>query len=121
VEGAASFPGEDGSDRRRLSVPREAQSPPSKETGLGLGLSLCSGVASAAMLPSPMLARAESTLPVGDYAYELRWDGFRATVSTKDGFRVRRRRGWDMAPLIPELARDDVRGVFDDELVAFPP
>ena len=26
---------------------------------------------------------------------------------------------WNMAPLIPELARDDVRGVFDGELVAF--
>jgi bifunctional non-homologous end joining protein LigD len=70
-------------------------------------------------LPTPMLARAESTLPVGDYAFEVKWDGFRAIVSTEDGFRVRSRRGWDMAPLIPELAREDVRGVFDGELVAF--
>jgi hypothetical protein len=66
-----------------------------------------------------MLARAESTLPGGDYAYEVKWDGFRAIVSTDDGFRVRSRRGWNMAPLIPELAREDVRGVFDGELVAF--
>ena len=71
------------------------------------------------MLPSPMLARAESTLPLGDYAYELKWDGFRAIVSTEDGLGVRSRRGWNMTPLIPELARDDVRGVFDGELVAF--
>jgi hypothetical protein len=30
-----------------------------------------------------------------------------------------RRRGWSMTPLMPELARDDVRGAFDSELVAF--
>ena len=42
-----------------------------------------------------MLARAESTLPVGDYAFEVKWDGFRAIVSlTEDEFRVRSRRGW---------------------------
>lgn len=73
----------------------------------------------AVSLHSPMLARAEHTLPVGDYAFEVKWDGFRAIVFTQDGFRVRSRRGWNMAPLIPELARDDVRGVFDGELVAF--
>jgi ATP-dependent DNA ligase len=50
-----------------------------------------------------MLARSQPTLPVGDYAYEVKWDGFRAIVSTEDGFRVRSRRGWNMAPLIPEL------------------
>jgi len=66
-----------------------------------------------------MLARAEHKLPAGDYAYEVKWDGFRAIVSTEDGFRVRSRRGWNMAPLIPELARDDVHGIFDGELVAF--
>ncbi len=66
-----------------------------------------------------MLARAESTLPVGDYAFEVKWDGFRAIVSTEAGFRVRSRRGWNMETLIPELARADVRGVFDGELVAF--
>ena len=26
-------------------------------------------------LPEPMLARAETTLPVGDYAFEVKWDG----------------------------------------------
>jgi ATP-dependent DNA ligase len=40
-----------------------------------------------------LLARAESTLPVGDYAYEVKWDGFRAIMSTQDVFRVRSRRG----------------------------
>jgi bifunctional non-homologous end joining protein LigD len=58
-------------------------------------------------------------MPVGDYAFEVKWDGFRAVVSTEDGFRVRSRRGWSMAALIPELARDDICGVFDGELVAF--
>ena len=55
----------------------------------------------------------EQTVPRGDYAFEVKWDGFRAVVSTEDGFRVRSRRGWNMAPLIPELAREDVsyRGV----------
>jgi bifunctional non-homologous end joining protein LigD len=71
------------------------------------------------VLPAPMLARAETTLPVGDYAFEVKWDGFRAIVSTEDGFRVRSRRGWSMTDLIPELAREDVRGVFDGELVSF--
>ena len=66
-----------------------------------------------------MLARPELEPPIGDYAFEVKWDGFRAILSTEDGFRVRSRRGWNMAPLIPELARDDVRGVFDGELVAF--
>jgi hypothetical protein len=64
-------------------------------------------------LPDPMLARAEPTLPVGDYAYEVKWDGFRAVVSTEAGFRVRSRRGWRMEALIPELARQDVCGVFE--------
>lgn len=66
-----------------------------------------------------MLARAETAIPTGDYAFEVKWDGFRAIVSTEDGLRVRSRRGWNMAPLIPEIARDDVHGVFDGELVAF--
>jgi bifunctional non-homologous end joining protein LigD len=57
-------------------------------------------------------------LPAGDYAFEVRWDGFRAIASTEDGWRIRSRRGWRMEDRIPELARDDVRGVFDGELIA---
>jgi hypothetical protein len=34
----------------------------------------------------------------------------RATASTEDGWRVRSRRGWNMAPLMPERACDYVRG-----------
>jgi ATP-dependent DNA ligase len=35
-----------------------------------------------------------------DWAYELKWDGFRAIVSTEDGLRVRSRRGWNMTPVL---------------------
>jgi bifunctional non-homologous end joining protein LigD len=66
-----------------------------------------------------MLAKPEHTLPAGEYGFEVKWDGFRAVVSTQDGFRVRSRRGWEMASLIPELARSDVAAVFDGQLVAF--
>jgi bifunctional non-homologous end joining protein LigD len=33
---------------------------------------------------------------VGDYAFEVKWDGFRAIVSTEGALRVRSRRGWNM-------------------------
>jgi ATP-dependent DNA ligase len=35
----------------------------------------------------PMLARAGG-LQRGDHAYEVKWDGFRAIISTEDGLRV---------------------------------
>jgi ATP-dependent DNA ligase len=67
-------------------------------------------VASAAPLPQPMLARS-GTLPTrGDYAYEVKWDGFRGLLSTENGLRVRSRRGWDMTDQLPELAPE----AFDD-------
>jgi ATP dependent DNA ligase domain len=69
-------------------------------------------------LPSPMLARS-GPIPSGDYAFELKWDGFRAMVSRNCEFRVRSRRGWNMTPLIPELGELPVHGLFDGELVAF--
>jgi bifunctional non-homologous end joining protein LigD len=65
-----------------------------------------------------MLARS-GALPVGDYAYEVKWDGFRAIVGRNGGYRVRSRRGWDMAALLPELADLPPRVVLDGELVAF--
>ena len=70
-------------------------------------------------LPQPMLSRLSHDLPSGDYAYELKWDGFRAIVSTMDGLRVRSRRGWDMTELLPELADLPPRLVLDGELIAF--
>jgi bifunctional non-homologous end joining protein LigD len=50
-----------------------------------------------------MLAR-PGELPTGEgWAYEVKWDGFRAIVSTEDGLRVRSRRGWNMTDRLPEL------------------
>jgi bifunctional non-homologous end joining protein LigD len=66
-----------------------------------------------------MLSR-PGPLPSGSgWSFELKWDGFRAVVSTEDGLRVRSRRGWNMSPLLPEL-RDLPPGlVLDGELVAW--
>jgi hypothetical protein len=44
-------------------------------------------------------------VPRGDYAYEVKWDGFRAIVSTEDGLRVWSRRGWDMTERVAERKR----------------
>jgi ATP-dependent DNA ligase len=38
----------------------------------------------------------------GDFAYEVKWDGFRAIVTTEGSLRVRSRRGWDMTEHAPE-------------------
>src|SRR3954468_23256383 len=70
-------------------------------------------------LPEPMLARSGRLPARGDYAYEVKWDGFRALVSTEGRLRVRSRRGWDMAEHVQFLAHLPVRAVLDGELVAF--
>jgi bifunctional non-homologous end joining protein LigD len=75
-------------------------------------------VASYSALPEPMLARSGRLPTSGDYAYELKWDGFRAIVSTEGPLRVRSRRGWDMTPHVGFLAELPVRAVLDGELVA---
>jgi ATP-dependent DNA ligase len=49
-------------------------------------------------LPSPMLARSGS-IPAGDYAFEVKWDGFRCLVSRDGDFQVRSRRDWNMTAL----------------------
>jgi bifunctional non-homologous end joining protein LigD len=65
-----------------------------------------------------MLARS-GRLPVsGDYAFEVKWDGFRAIVSTEGPLRVRSRRGWDMTPYVGFLTGLPVRAILDGELVA---
>ena len=50
-----------------------------------------------------MLARTGPLPTRGRWAYEVKWDGFRAIVRSGDDFRVRSRRGWDMTGLAPEL------------------
>jgi len=58
----------------------------------------------------------------GDWSFEVKWDGFRAIVSTEGApLRVRSRRGWDMTELLPELAALRVPATLDGELVAFGP
>ena len=50
-----------------------------------------------------MLAK-PGPLPTGPgWSYDVKWDGFRALVSTVDGFMVRSRRGWNMTEALPEL------------------
>ena len=59
-------------------------------------------------------------LPSGSgWSYELKWDGFRAIVSTEDGLEVRSRRGWNMTPVLPELRALPAGLVLDGELVAW--
>jgi bifunctional non-homologous end joining protein LigD len=65
-----------------------------------------------------MLARPGQLPTSGDYAYEVKWDGFRAIVSTEGPLRVRSRRGWDMTEHVAFLADLPVRAVLDGELVA---
>ena len=66
-----------------------------------------------------MLAKA-GPLPTGPgWSYEVKWDGFRALVSTVDGLKVRSRRGWNMTEALPELRRMPEGLVLDGELVAF--
>ena len=73
----------------------------------------------ALVLPQPMLSR-PGPLPHGrGWSFEVKWDGFRALVSTEDGLRVRSRRGWNMTLALPELARLPAGLVLDGELVAF--
>jgi ATP dependent DNA ligase domain len=65
-----------------------------------------------------MLARSGRLPASGDYSYDVKWDGFRAIVSTEGTLRVRSRRGWDMTPYVTFLAQLPVRAVLDGELVA---
>jgi ATP-dependent DNA ligase len=65
-----------------------------------------------------MLARSGRLPASGDYAYEVKWDGFRAIVATDRGLRVLSRRGWDMTDLVADL-EGLPGGVFDGELVCF--
>jgi hypothetical protein len=46
----------------------------------------------AVRLPSPMLSRL-GPIPSGDYAFEVKWDGFRALLSNQGDFRVLSRPG----------------------------
>lgn len=59
-------------------------------------------------------------LPLGPgWSLELKWDGFRAIVSTEDGLSVRSRRGWNMTEVLPELRALPTGLVLDGEVVAW--
>jgi bifunctional non-homologous end joining protein LigD len=59
-------------------------------------------------------------IPSGkDWAFELKYDGFRALVSTENGLQVRSRRNWNMTDRVPELHWLPKGLVLDGELVAF--
>jgi ATP-dependent DNA ligase len=52
-----------------------------------------------------MLARSGAIPTRGDCTFEVKWDGFRAIVSTEgEPLRARSRRGWNMTDLVPELS-----------------
>jgi bifunctional non-homologous end joining protein LigD len=70
-------------------------------------------------LPDPMLSRPGPLPTDSAWSYELKWDGFRAVVSTENGLAVRSRRGWDMTPVLPELGSLPIGLVLDGELVAW--
>jgi ATP-dependent DNA ligase len=65
-----------------------------------------------------MLARS-GPLPEGDYAYELKWDGFRCLVSTVGRLHVLSRQRWEMTPHLPEFASFPRGLALDGELIAF--
>jgi bifunctional non-homologous end joining protein LigD len=65
-----------------------------------------------------MLARSGRLPTPGDFAYEVKWDGFRAIVSTENGLQVRSRRGWNMTDRVGFLADLPVSAVLDGEIVA---
>ena len=66
-----------------------------------------------------MLARSGPLPTAAGWSYELKWDGFRAIVSTEDGLRVRSRGGWDMTSVLPELRMLPDGLVLDGELVGW--
>ena len=70
-------------------------------------------------LPEPMLLRSGRLPTSGDYAYEPKWDGFRALVARNGRLRVKSRRGWVMTSLVPELTGLPDGLAIDGELVAF--
>jgi bifunctional non-homologous end joining protein LigD len=66
-----------------------------------------------------MLAKSGKLPTRGAWSYEVKWDGFRAIVSTEGALRVRSRRGWNMTERVRFLEHLPVRAMLDGELVAF--
>jgi hypothetical protein len=58
-----------------------------------------------------MLAKSGRLPTRGEWAYEVKWDGFRAIVSTEGKLRVRSGRGWNMTPHVDFLGQLLVSGL----------
>src|ERR1700755_140964 len=69
----------------------------------------------------PQLARAAKTLPAGEgWAYEPKWDGFRAIAFVDgDDVYLQSRSGKPLSRYFPELTFPDGRYVLDGEIVLF--
>lgn len=73
----------------------------------------------------PMLAKAGPLPRAGDWAFEIKWDGVRARVSSEPGrIRIESRNGRDITASYPELralnrALSHHRAILDGEIVAF--
>jgi|tagenome__1003787_1003787.scaffolds.fasta_scaffold20653977_2 bifunctional non-homologous end joining protein LigD len=66
-----------------------------------------------------MLAKPGPLPTRGGWAFEPKWDGFRAIIRSGDEYCVRSRRGWQLTELLPEFSALPIEGVFGGELVAF--
>ncbi len=71
----------------------------------------------------PQLARPRAKLPDGEgWAYEPKWDGFRAIAFVDGGdVHLQSRNGRDLTRYFPELAFPDLRAVIDGEIVIHGP
>lgn len=71
----------------------------------------------------PMLADASKTVPVGDYLYEVKWDGIRALIYLNEGeLKIYSRNGNDITEQFPELQVSEEafrinNAIFDSEIV----
>jgi ATP-dependent DNA ligase len=66
-----------------------------------------------------MLAKSGKLPTRGQWSYEVKWDGFRAIVSTEGPLRVRSRRGWDMTEHVRFLEQLPVRAPAHGQARAF--
>jgi ATP-dependent DNA ligase len=67
---------------------------------------------------APQLARSRAALPEGDWAYEPKWDGFRAIAFVDGGeLHLQSRNGKPLNRYFPELAFPPGRYVVDGEIV----
>lgn len=71
----------------------------------------------------PMLADASKRVPIGEYYYELKWDGIRALIYLNEGqLKIYSRNGNDITDQFPELNVPDQafrinNAIFDSEIV----